>query len=746
MKINFNDNWEFQRVGEDTMETVTLPHTARLEAFVTGQSGVGDEKEQWQGICRYKKVFNLPKEYINKKIYIHFEAAMNIADVFINDVHITKHMGGFVPFTVDITDYAKFDEDNAILVELDNRDNPVTGPKPLNILDFNTYHGLYRNAYLVIKEQIHISDPILENKTASGGLFITYPEVTAERALIQIQTHINNYYDSTKEVKVKTSLIDAEGNLVKTTLSEKVSINTASNIEVIQKITLENPKLWSVNNPYLYNIMVELLINEETMDSEIQSIGIRHFKITEDGFWLNGEKMYLRGANRHQEYPYIGYAIPDDAQYRDAKRIKEAGFDYIRLSHYLHSPAFMDACDELGLLVMNCIPGWQYYGDKAFEELQYQNTRDMVRRDRNHACVLLWEASLNETHMPDYFIKKTHELVHEEYPGDQCFTCGWMKGYDVFGQARQHGGCVGIDLYPCVVTEYGDWEYYAGNQGFNQDDWENLKPSERNSRQLRGDGEIRLLQQAVNYQEAHNDNLKTKAFADSIWVMYDYNRGYAEDIEASGIMDIFRLPKFSYYFFKSQRDADIRFENVSSGPMVYIANYWSDKSPLKVKVYSNCEEVALYLNGRLIERKASDNDKLSTDLAHPPFTFSLPSFESGELRAEAFISGKVCAEHTAKTAFEPKGLKLLLEDGVSEFNKGDIFFVYTNVVDENGTTISRAENLVHFNLEGPAELIGQNPIKAEAGIAAILVKVTDDTGTIKITASSEGLNSHSLTL
>lgn len=746
MKINFNDNWDFIRVGEEISETVTLPHTARLEALVTGQSGVGDENEQWQGVCRYKKVFNLPKEYINKKIYIHFEAAMNVADVYINDMHIMKHMGGFVPFTVDITDYAKFDEDNVILVELDNRDNAVTGPKPLNILDFNLYHGLYRNVYLVIKEPIHISDPILANKTASGGLFITYPEVTTQRAVVQIQTHINNYYDSLKEVKVKTSLIDAEGNLVKTTLSENVIINAVSHMEVTQMITIENPKLWSVNTPYLYNVMVELLVNEDIVDFEIQRIGIRHFKITEDGFWLNGEKMFLRGANRHQEYPYIGYAIPDDAQYREAKRIKEAGFDYIRLSHYLHSPAFMDACDELGLLVMNCIPGWQYYGDNDFEELQYQNTREMVRRDRNHACVLLWEASLNETGMPDYFIKKTHEIVHQEYPGDQCFTCGWMKGYDVFGQARQHGGCVGIGDYPCVVTEYGDWEYYAGNQGFNQDDWENLKPSERNSRQLRGDGEIRLLQQAVNYQEAHNDNRKTKAFADSIWVMYDYNRGYAEDIEASGIMDIFRLPKFSYYFFKSQRDAYIRFEGVSLGPMVYIASYWSDKSPLKVKVYSNCEEVALYLNGRLMEKKVSDNDKLSTNLAHPPFTFSLPSFESGELRAEAFISGKVCAEHTAKTALEPKGLKLLLEDGVSEFNKGDIFFVYANVVDENGTVVSKAENLVHFTLDGPAELIGQNPIKAEAGIAAILVKVTGDIGTIKITTSSEGLDGHSVTL
>lgn len=153
----------------------------------------------------------------------------------------------------------------------------------------------------------------------------------------------------------------------------------------------------------------------------------------------------------------------------------------------------MDACDELGILVMNCIPGWQYYGDERFEELQYQNTRDMVRRDRNHPCVLLWESSLNETGMPDYFIKNTREITHEEYSGDQCFTCGWMKGYEVFGQAHQHGGCNAEKEVPCVVTEYGDWEYYAANEGFDQDDWGSLKAAEINSRQLRGDGEIRLL-------------------------------------------------------------------------------------------------------------------------------------------------------------------------------------------------------------------------------------------------------------
>src|SRR6185503_414317 len=166
-----------------------------------------------------------------------------------------------------------------------------------------------------------------------------------------------------------------------------------------------------------------------------------------------------------------------------------------RLSHYAHAPAFMDACDELGIVVMNCIPGWQYFGpDPAFAELQYRNVRDLIRPG-----VILWEVSLNETAMPPGFIALTHAIAHEEYPGDQCYTCGWTYGYDVFIQARQHGGCHKIRDLPCVVSEYGDWEYFAQNAGLQQEKWKDLQPVERSSRQLRGDGEARLLQQALNF-------------------------------------------------------------------------------------------------------------------------------------------------------------------------------------------------------------------------------------------------------
>ena len=151
-------------------------------------------------------------------------------------------------------------------------------------------------------------------------------------------------------------------------------------------------------------------------------------------------------------------AVGDAAQYRDAKKIKDAGFDYLRLSHYPPSPAFLDACDELGLVVMDCIPGWQYFDRESpeFAQLQLENCRQMMRRDRNHPCVILWEVSLNESWMTDSFIAASHAAAHREYPGDQCYTCGWTRGYDVFIQARQHGGCTQETEQACLVSEYGD--------------------------------------------------------------------------------------------------------------------------------------------------------------------------------------------------------------------------------------------------------------------------------------------------
>jgi beta-galactosidase len=373
----------------------------------------------------------------------------------------------------------------------------------------------------------------------------------------------------------------------------------------------------------------------------------------------------------------------------------------------------------------------------------------MIRRDRNHPSVILWEVSLNESDMTKAFMENAHRMAHEEYPGDQCYTCGWQDyAYDVFIPARQHAKSPDYwkkydNHKPLFIAEYGDWEYYAQDAGFNQAEFKNLSPEERTSRQRRGHGEKRLLQQALNYQEAFNDNLASPAVGCANWLIFDYNRGYADDIEASGIMDIFRIPKFAYYFFKSQRPPDISLKlPEASSPFVHIANYWTENSNGKVKIFSNCQSVSLFYNGKEIAAQNPDRDGYSSNLRHPPFTFQVDGFQAGELEAIGFIDGKPVASHKVRTPSTPYRLRLAAAlDGINPtVGKKDVFFVYASIIDENGAVVPTASNPVTFELSGPARLIGHNPITAEAGIASILVETNGEDGIVEIGATSPGLS------
>ena len=727
-RLDLKPGWQFLRGDAEGAELrlfddgawseATLPHTALIESLVTGDPG--SETFQWQGTCWYRKHFDVGPEGAGRKVILNFDGAMNVADVWLNGEHLGRHMGGWLPFGFDISERVVAGEANVLAVRLDNRDNPVTGPKPLPQLDFNPYHGLYRSVHLVIKDSLHITDPILADEPGSGGLFVTYPEVSPEAATVRVQVHVRNDDVAIREFQVRAWLLDAEGRVAVSGVADPVSLAPGEDQAVTRDLRVLAPRLWSPRTPDLYTLRAEIVENGVVVDDEMTRIGIRRVEISADGFRINGERMFLRGTNRHQEYPYIGYALSDAAQYRDARKIKDAGFDYIRLSHYPHSPAFMDACDELGLVVMDCIPGWQFFNrdDPEFSEIQYENCRRMLRRDRNHPCVILWEVSLNETAMPDEFIRRTHEIAGEEYPGDQCYTCGWTEGYDVFIQARQHGGCRDVTDRACVISEYGDWEYYAQNAGLEQGAWADLAPDAANSRQLRWHGEAALLQQATNFQEAHNDNLKTIAFADGLWVMFDYNRGYAPDIESSGCMDLFRLPKFSYSFFQSQRPV------AESGPMAFIASYWTPSSSPDVRVFSNCDEVELYLNGELMERRAPDEDRLSMHLAHPPFTFQLKRFQPGTLEAIAYSGGVETARHAVRTPGAAEHLELRLDESGKPFGTGgkDVAFLHGELRDAEGTVIPDSWENVFFGATGDIELVGANPFSSEAGIATILAQ------------------------
>jgi len=753
--VNFNKGWEFVKdidtansgqllsaanAGNIAWEKVSLPHTPRIEP-------VNKVIEQWQGTCFYRKSFTIPAADKGKHIAIQFDAAMHEADVYLNGQYIYKHVGGFLPFYMDISALVKIGRPNTILIKLNNQDNPVIPPgKPIKDLDFNYYGGIYRNAWLIIKDKLYISNAVYDDRLAGGGILVHDEDVSAKTAKITVKTDVNNDYSQLKNAAVKITLVDKEGKIIATAISNKQAVKPNDFGTFEQTLTVNAPKLWSPAQPYLYTLKVQVLQNGKETDAQTLKTGIKTVKFEAGAFYINGNKLNIVGTNRHQEYPYIGYAMSDNAQYRDAWKIKDAGFNFVRCSHYPPSPAYLDACDELGILVMDAIPGWQFFGNQEFQKNSFQNIRDMIHRDRNHASVVLWEASLNETGMSKAYMDTANKIVHTELPFKDVFSSGWKDyAFDVFNPARQHLNAP--DYYkkydhpkPLLIAEYGDWEYYAKNAGFNQKEYAGLKSEERNSRQVRTDGQKRLLQQELNFQEAHNDNLYGPGVGDVNWLMFDYKRGYAADLESSGIMDVFRLPKFSFYFYQSQvgPKPDV---NGFGKPMLFIANYWNDEKQKTVKIFSNCDKVELLLNSKSLGVQKPDTDASSKNLIHPPFTFNLASYQAGTLTAIGYINGKKVIMQNQSTPGE--AFKIILKADLSgkslTHGKNDAIFMYAYITDKYGTVVPDAANLVKFSVEGPGVMVGPAEIKAEAGIATILLKAGDVTGEIKVRAVAGGL-------
>jgi beta-galactosidase len=733
----FNDGWQFTRreagapdhpPASARWSDVTLPHTARVEPRIVN--------DQWQGIAFYRKRFDVPSDWRGKVLLLRFEGAMNVATVWINGREVAHHLGGYLPFTIDLGPWLRVGA-NDLLVRLDNRDNPITGPKPLKDLDFNMYGGLYRDVRLEVKPPVYLTDEMLADKPAAGGLFVTYPEASTDRAVVRITADVRNSLSERVPVAVTHKLLDGGREVASATGIERV--DAASTRRFVTDLIVPKPRLWSPKSPKLYRLVTTVARSELTADTTETRIGIRRIGIEGDRFVINGEKMFLRGVNRHQEYPYVGYALSPQADYRDAKRIKEAGFDYVRLSHYPHSRAFMDAADELGLVLLDSIPGWQFYNpEPRFRAHVLQTCRDMIRRDRNHPSVFAWECSLNESAMPKEFVQQLNRVVHEEFPGDQTWSAGWQNdGYDIFLQARQHRQKhYETPDRPYIVSEYGDWEYYAQNAGLNQAAWANLKEEERTSRQSLGSGEKRLLQQALNIQEAHNDNFRTPAFADGYWDMFDYNRGYAPDLELSGVMSLERLPKFSYWFFRSQRDASEKSPLFDSGAMVKIASYWTPQSSTNVRVFSNADEVELILNGRSLGRQQPVRDIMSGKLAHPPFEFAVAKFQPGLLQANAYVGGVLAATDRVETPSDPVAVSVSLDTSGIPAANSDLIFTRAHIVDRQGRTISAFNGSAQFEASGDFTIVGDRDVPVEGGIGSALVRVAraNPGGAINVTS------------
>lgn len=739
---SLNQSWDFYRddarradsvdkVPAGDWTKVNLPHTARIEAKIPVDS--------WQGSAYYKKTFDA-KVAKGEQAIVRFEGAMNVADVWVNGKHLGTHLGGYLPFSYDITPHLKAGGGNELVVRINNDDNAITGPKPLKDLDYIQYGGIYRDVTLTIKPAVHISDEMLSNTEAGGGVFVTYPQVDQKSATVRVKAEVCNTAGEARTAQLTQRLLFKNARVADG--ADSIELAAGECRHVSRDLKVERPQLWSPKSPNLY--AVQTTVSSKGQQDVVNTrVGIRRIVLEKGKLLVNGEPTFLRGVNRHQEFPYVGYASSAQADYRDALLIKRAGFDYVRLSHYPQSPAFMAAADELGLMVVPGIPGWQYFNpDPAFTTQVVKTCTDMVRRDRNHASVLAWECSLNETPMPDQLVEKLHKTVHHEYPGDQAYSAGWVpQTYDVYLQARQHrlDDKKPLPNKALIVSEYGDWEYYAMNAGFNQTAWGDLKEADRSSRQLLADGEKRLLQQAKNLAESHDDNFKTGAVADGYWVMFDYGRGYAKDLESSGVMSIDRLPKFSAEFFRSQRGAQEKSALWGGGPMVFIASHWTTDSAPQVRVFSNADEVELFLNGKSLGRVKSGPTKTHPNLAHPPLEFEAGKFEAGTLKAVAYLKGRKVAEHVVQTPAEPVKLAVAVDDLAVKSTDGDLVFIRARLVDANGTVVPDSGKTVTFAAGAGYEIVGPSVATTEAGIASVLVRVKGGTGKGAISAEAGSL-------
>jgi len=713
--------------NDSSWDAVHLPHNP-----VVDQLWPEWPTYSYEGVSWYRKRFSLDNSYQGKKIFIEFEGANVVADVWLNGTYLTTHYGGYLPFTVDTNDYANFGAtENVIAVKVDNTWNA-------DVPGVNGYGGIYRDVWIHITDKLHVTDAVDANIVAGGGIFVTYSSVSTSKAQVQVKTHVVNEYSTTKVCTVKNYIVDAD-NMVVGTMSDTQSIGAGSDYTFSQSTTVYNPCLWHPDHPYLYTVYTEVYDGNSSVDSYQTRVGIRSIEFTKaEGFKINGEVLRFRGANRVQDYPYVGYAMGNLGQRRDVLKLKEAGFEYVRTSHCRpHDPAFLDACDELGLMVLDPIPGTHYIGGTLFKERSYQTMRDLIRRDRNHPCVIAWELSLNETWWtdPDY-TPTAVSIGHAEYPGDQCYVAGWKDGgmwgepalYDIFICTPSAGAEDYTGPLPLIVSEHGHWEY-GGHPSTSDVHRAAGLPGPY------GGGEADMLQQAWNHQESHHLNRGlSNMCGDGVWVGMDY-MAYP-----SGVLDKFRLPKFSCYFWQSQRDPNLIIPGIDSGPMVYIANYWTSSSPTDVRVYSNCDQVKLYINDVLQDTRNPDTSEPTANLLHPPFTFASLTWQSGELKAEGLIGDEVVATHIVNTPGSADSL--LVEFDITDVpaNGSETIFVYASILDTNGTVVPDASNEVTFSVTGQASLVSPATVDAEAGIATALIRVSDLPGLITVTATASGLD------
>lgn len=720
--INFNIGWlyssldyknaQLAELDDSSFESVSIPHANTLLTAHKGPNFAA-QIESYRFVSWYRRHFTLGEEYGGRRVTVEFEGIATVADIYVNGELVGTHKGAYTSFSYDITDYLK-DGDNVIAVRVDSKRRTDIPPEG-GAVDYCLFGGIVRDVNMIVTDRAYITDT-----------FITTPDVSAESSKIHAATSVINHYGEDKELTVTSTLIDADGNTV-TSASGTYTVEAGGEHTFeYESEAIASPHLWDTDDPYLYTVVTTVSDGDAVIDNYETKLGFRQFSFEDDGFYLNGVKTELVGVNRHEQWPWIGRAANDKYQRADADLIRETGFSAVRCSHYPQDPAFLERCDEIGLIVFEEAPGWQYIGGDEWQEVYCENVREMILRDRNHASIISWGTRVNESFDDDGLYNETNRIAKELDPtrpthgvrrmesyGDSKF----LDGEDIFTVNYQYPETPRYT--PFIITEHSmDW--YSGH-GFS---W----ASDADALTF-----TKSFAEVVDYY--YGNGLCLGGFA---WSMFDYdnevNYTNTDNVFYSGLYDIFRIAKMPSYFYRSQKDP-------ATDPMVYIANYRTEDSPSTVTIFSNCDEIELFVNGQSVGKQTPN---LYMNLPHPAYEFKNAEYEPGEIKAIGYIDGKEAASYTVTTPGEP--VKLILEPQYDSIvaDGSDFTSVAIYAVDENGQVVPYADNAVTIALTGDGKFIGEETISLENGHAAFFVQsIYGKTGSATAAVTADGMESAS---
>ena len=774
--ISLCNNWEFiPKVtdaflnGIESGVSVRLPHTVKELPLHY------PDHQSYEMVCGYRRTLNIPAHFEGKRLFLQFDGAAHIATVYINGREVAHHNTGYTAFRVEITDDVRYSADNLISVRLDTTENPATPPFG-GVIDYLTFGGLYREVWLDVREQDMITD-----------LYITTPTLNTAQLLVSAEC--------SQDCRFVAEILDCNSRVL---LQQSVPHG--------QAVTLDIPSAepWSCETPNLYICRVTLRQNDRILDTQETTFGFRTIEFKADGFYLNGKKTFMRGLNRHQCYPYVGYAAPESLQREDARILKEElACNTVRTSHYPQSHHFIDECDRLGLLVFTEIPGWQHIGDALWQKQVLENVREMVLQYRNHPSIVLWGVRINESLDNDALYLRTNALAHELDPSrptsgvrflSQSSLLEDVYGFNDFSHNGTNPGCrpkeaVVPDLAKGIlITEHSGHMFPTKSY----DNWS------------------RRQEHALRHATVLNAAYESGVHAGCIgWCMFDYvthkECGSGDRVCYHGVLDTFRNPKFAANLYYSQQ---------SETPVLAIGSHmdlgdYTTSAIGNVYAFTNADSVRLYKNDIYLGEMS---EKAFPALPHSPILLDpmgdqLEKAENYTGEAEKLLHKILSATKVYQLDHLPSQYHPLLEEAKEKFGitwdeivrlygkyiggwgdksmhwrmdavkdgqvvssvtccpstalhldvrvsktqlqEGDTYdmaAVRVRILDAYGNPAVYAQLPVIFSLEGAGELVGPTVVTAEGGMCGTYIRTTGQSGSIKLTIHTTQTNAVALEL